>query len=72
MNRIAWPAALAVCALVSPALADTKAKEGAMPSAASADVPEIVARQWATEPVDVHNLQGNVVLLLFWQKPEGT
>ncbi len=37
------------------------------PKAAPAAAPEIIARMWDGEPVEISALKGNVILLVFWQ-----
>jgi hypothetical protein len=60
----------AACAFAAAAAADTKPVENAAGDAST--LPEIISRQWTSDPVDLRSLRGNVVLLLFWQKPTGS
>lgn len=52
-----------------PVFAQTQTLPPAKPEASLGGLPDIIARSWAGQTIDIHNLQGSPVLLIFWEKP---
>lgn len=66
--RILMGMAIAAVAAL-PIFAQTETQPERKTGAVSGGLPDIVARSWAGETVDIHNLNGNPILLIFWEKP---